>query len=130
MIQGEPWRYVDSDPAFGAGWENAGTMSDLAFRAINGGTEVRLYGAILDNGAAAPVTTLPDGYRPEADMHPMMPMGCDNTRTARLDRRRPPASPRRERPTQPRDGRSTALRPAHGIDILRAESGVPIAGLR
>ena len=67
MIQGEPWRYVDSDPAFGAGWENAGTMSDLAFRAINGGTEVRPYGAILDNGAAAPVTTLPDGYRPEAD---------------------------------------------------------------
>ena len=67
QLAGEEWHYVGgaSEPAFGSGWENAGTMSDLAFKITNAGTEVRVYGAILDNGAADPtVTTLPEGYRP------------------------------------------------------------------
>lgn len=69
LLAGEEWRYVGAtgEPAFESGWENAGIMSDLAFRIVNAGTEVRIYGAILDNGASGTtVTTLPEGYRPDA----------------------------------------------------------------
>lgn len=68
-LQGEDWHYVGEagEPAFETGWENAGTISALAFKIINAGAEVRIYGAILDNGAAdATVCHLPAGYRPDS----------------------------------------------------------------
>lgn len=69
QLQGEDWHIVggDGEPAFASGWENAGTMADLAFKITDAGAEVRVYGAILDNGASdSTVTTLPAGYRPDA----------------------------------------------------------------
>lgn len=62
----EDWHYVGEagEPAFSAGWENAGVMSPLAYRIEMAGV-VALYGLVLDNGAADPaVCTLPEGYRP------------------------------------------------------------------
>lgn len=69
QLQGEDWHYVGeaSEPVFASGWENAGTTSALAYKITDAGTEVRVYGVILDNGAADPnVCTLPAGYRPDS----------------------------------------------------------------
>lgn len=80
LLQGEEWHYVGAtgEPAFESGWENAGTMSDLAFRLQSSG-EVRVYGAILDNGASGAVTTLPEGYRPDAGTYGLITVSILDT---------------------------------------------------
>lgn len=51
----EDWHYVGTagEPAFESPWENAGTISPLAYQLLMAG-EVRLYGAFLCNGTASP----------------------------------------------------------------------------
>lgn len=69
LVEGEDWHYVgeSGEPAFQNSWENSGGNPALAFRIREAGI-VDIQGTIVSGANGSVVFTLPEGYRPSANV--------------------------------------------------------------